>query len=112
MKFTTKLVVYFIKVFSSILFGLIILSFCIARIYSNPQGDEKVFYFTTIGAILGIFVSNSGQVMSKKGGTSTSASVIGGLTTGVTPTSQENTGSHHHPSPVRETQPPELIIHS
>ncbi len=107
MELTTKLVVYLIKVFSSIIFGLVILVFCMARIYSNPQGDEKVFYFTTIGAILGIFVSNAGQVMSKKG----VPQVLGGFSTGLTPQGSSHEHSPEpHPSPIRETQPPEIVL--
>jgi hypothetical protein len=42
--------------FAPIIFGLIILIFCIQKLYTNPPVDERSFYFFTIGALMGIFV--------------------------------------------------------
>ena len=42
--------------FVPIVFGLLILIFCMVRLYTVIDEAERVWYFTTIGTILGLFI--------------------------------------------------------
>lgn len=52
--------------FAPIVFGMIILIFCIQKLYTNPPSDERSFYFFTIGALMGIFVPSPIRSNSKE----------------------------------------------
>lgn len=42
--------------FVPIIFGILILIFCMVRLYASIDQAEKIWYFTTIGTILGLFI--------------------------------------------------------